>query len=242
MPSSTVGSGGCRLSRSFYMGSAVEVARGLLGKVLVSAVGGRRTAGIIVETEAYGGVEDRASHAYGGRRTARTEMMYRIGGHAYVYLCYGMHWLFNVVTGEEGVPSAVLIRAIFPLEGWVWMWARRYGEGGIPEGFVWRRGDWRRWLGLGRGPGCVTRALGITGEHNGIDLVTSDVLWIEDRGMEVLDAWVMRGVRVGVDYAGEDARLPWRFGIRGSPCVSVPIEEGAGVLEGAGGRGVCERV
>ncbi len=150
-----------KLDRSFYLRDDVlAIARGLLGKLLVTRWNGIITSGRIVETEAYRGETDRASHAWGGRRTGRTEVMYGPGGHAYVYLCYGMHHLCNVVTHEAGVPHAVLIRAVEPLEGITEM-AKRTGKSMDS-------------LGLGAGPGNLSRSLGIQTAHSGHSLV-SDV-------------------------------------------------------------------
>jgi DNA-3-methyladenine glycosylase len=182
-----------RIKRSFYRNNdVVDVARTLLGKVLVSHTGGVRTTGIITETEAYAGVGDRASHAFGGRRTARNEVMYGDGGVAYVYLCYGIHHLFNVVTHTSGTPHAVLVRAIHPLEGIEVMKKRRGARFTT------------------NGPGTLTQALGITTSHNGTDLLNG-MIHIEDRKITVPDKLIKTGPRIGVEYAKEDALLPYRF-------------------------------
>lgn len=184
------------LPRSFYRrADVVRIARELLGKVIVTEFGGARTSGIITETEAYAGVTDRASHAYGGRRTARTEAMYADGGTTYVYLCYGLHHLFNVVTHARDVPHAVLIRAIAPLEGLTAMEARR---GRRPL-----RTD---------GPARVSQALGIRTAHTGLDLIDGPIR-IEEHGFAPRRAAIEVGPRIGVDYAGADALLPYRFRI-----------------------------
>jgi DNA-3-methyladenine glycosylase len=162
-----------------------------MGKVLFSCIDETVTAGIIVETEAYNGAEDRACHAYRGRKTPRTEVMFEPGGVAYVYLCYGIHSLLNVVTGPKDMPQAVLIRAIKPLEGIEAMTERRKGK-----------------MPLAAGPGTVAQALGITRKHSGISLLENK-LWIEDHGL-VFDS-IQAGPRIGVDYAGDDALLPYRF-------------------------------
>jgi DNA-3-methyladenine glycosylase len=178
------------LPRSFYQRDDVlAVSRELLGMVLCSKVDGVVTKGRIVETEAYRGPEDRACHAYNDRRTERTEVMFWDGGVAYVYLCYGIHSLFNVVTHCEGVPHAVLVRAIEPIEGVETMRKRRGREP------------------LAGGPGTLTQALGITTAHNGVAL-DGDLIWIEE-GQPVEK--VTTGPRIGVDYAGEWAEMPWRF-------------------------------
>lgn len=200
------------LTVRFYRRADVcDIARRLLGKYLVAtlphASGVARTAGMIVETEAYAGPHDRASHAAGGRRTARTETMYASGGIAYVYLCYGIHALFNVVTHGAGSPHAVLVRALAPAEGRAVMRARR-GP---------RCPDAR----LCAGPGALTAALGITTRLNGTPLDRPPV-WIEDRGVRVAPETIGAAPRIGVEYAGEHAAWPWRFYIRGHPCVTHP--------------------
>lgn len=184
------------LPRAFYTRADVlVVAKELLGKVLVTEFDGLRTSGIISETEAYAGADDRASHAHGGKRTARNEPMYACGGTTYVYLCYGIHHLFNVVTNVAGIPHAVLVRAILPLEGTDVMAARRKVL--------------RPTTG---GPGTLTQALGIRTHHSGGDLLQSPIT-IEDQGWNVPDEALLIGPRIGVDYAGEDALLPYRFRI-----------------------------
>ncbi len=199
-----------KLGLPFYQRSdVVAIAREMLGKYLLTRLGGEGvTGGRIVETEAYAGPEDRASHAHGNRRTARTETMFREGGVAYVYLCYGMHCLLNVVTHGEGVPHAVLIRAVEPRIGVKTMMARR------KRAVLDRR--------VAGGPGLLTAALGVGLECNGCSL-TGKGIWLEDRGDGVADNEVVAGPRVGVQYAGWDARLPWRFRIRNSPWTSLPV-------------------
>jgi DNA-3-methyladenine glycosylase len=195
-----------RLPRGFYTrGDTLALARELLGKLLVvPAPTGERVSGRIVEVEAYCGVGDRASHAYGGRRTPRTETMYREGGAAYVYFVYGMHHQFNVVTGPEGVPHAVLVRAVEPAEGVGWMRRRRPA---------------RAERELTNGPGKLCQALGIERSYNGADLLDSRV-WIEDAGASPSDEEVAAGARIGVAYAGADALQPWRCWVKGSEYVS----------------------
>jgi DNA-3-methyladenine glycosylase len=195
-----------RLPLAFYARADVlAVARDLLGKVLVvPARGGARVAGIIVETEAYRAPEDRASHAWNGRRTRRTETMYGPGGTAYVYFVYGMYHQFNVVTNVADVPHAVLIRALEPVEGLALMRRRRPG-----------RTDRE----LTNGPGRLCTALGITRSHDRADLRGEDV-WLEEGPRRVARSAVARGPRVGIDYAGEWAERPWRFWVRGNPWVS----------------------
>ncbi len=186
-----------KLDQSFYQREDVlQVSRELLGKVLCTRLDGAITRAIITETEAYAGEGDRASHAFGGRRTRRTEPMYAAGGIAYVYLCYGIHHLFNVVTATEGIPHAVLVRAGKPLEG--------------ERVMLVRRGRQRVDKSLLAGPGSTARALGITTALNGENLL-EDRIWIEDRGISLAQTAINCGPRVGVDYAGVDAARPYRF-------------------------------
>nr|WP_214460529.1 DNA-3-methyladenine glycosylase [Flavihumibacter fluvii] len=192
-----------KLDNSFFeRADVVRVARDLVGRVLVTEFDGIRTSGRIVETEAYNGVVDKASHAYQGRRTNRTEIMYQPGGIAYVYLCYGIHHLFNVVTNTRDIPHAVLIRAIEPMEGIEVMLQRMHKA--KPDNSV------------GRGPGNVSRALGITTLHSGAPLSGNISIWEDDW----LPGEIEAGPRIGVDYAAEDAFLPYRFYLRGNPHVS----------------------
>lgn len=191
-----------RLTRSFYQREdVVLIAKELLGKFLFTKFGGKLTGGIITETEAYAGVTDRASHAHGGRRTARTEIMYMRGGTAYVYLCYGIHSLFNVVTNTKGIPHAVLIRAIQPTHG-------------IPT-ILERRNLAELKRNAASGPGTVSEALGIHCSHTGTSLLGNKI-WIEDRNSPVDESGIIAGKRVGVEYAGKDAALPYRFRLYGS--------------------------
>jgi DNA-3-methyladenine glycosylase len=186
-----------KLDESFYIRKdVVKISRELLGKVLVTNFQGKITAGIITETEAYEGVTDKASHAYGNRRTQRTEIMYSKGGKAYVYLCYGIHSLFNVVTNKENIPHAVLVRAVFPVEGVDVMRKRRKVK--IPD------------KKLTAGPGTVSQALGIHYLNSGENLMGNKI-WVEDRGIKVPSSQIQISKRIGVDYAGKDALLPYRF-------------------------------
>jgi DNA-3-methyladenine glycosylase len=187
-----------KVNPDFYIGNdVIELARQLLGYKLVSCFNNELTSGIITETEAYAGVTDRASHAFGGRRTQRTETMYQKGGFAYIYLCYGIHSLFNVVTNQIGIPHAVLIRGIFPLEGISAMQERIRRKPDIIKD--------------GSGPGKVARLLGMDYNYNGIDLTVSNQLWIEKSDFVFDDSKVRTTKRIGVDYAMEDANLPYRF-------------------------------
>ena len=197
---------GKKLSTDFYLQQdVVKIARDLLGKYLVTDIDGQYSCGLIVETEAYNGRTDRACHAYGDRRTPRTDTMYRPGGVAYVYLCYGIHHLFNVVTHREDFADAVLIRAVEPVAGIPAMLQRR----NLPS--LQAR--------LTAGPGCLSQALGIDSRHNGVSLL-EQTIWIEDRGLQVAESHIEKGPRVGVGYAKEDALLPWRFWIKGNGYVS----------------------
>jgi DNA-3-methyladenine glycosylase len=194
-----------KLREDFYQRSnVVKIARDLLGKVLFTRVEGFTTGGMIVETEAYSWKE-RGCHAFGARKTARNAIMFEKGGFSYVYMCYGIHYLFNVVTNREETPEAVLVRAVEPLEGVAKMMERR----SLPKnGFH-----------LTSGPGKLTRALGIGRSFNGKFLL-DDEIWIEDSGIKVPSKTIVASERVGIDYAGEDARLPWRFSIEGNSWVS----------------------
>ncbi len=191
---------------SFYTRKdVVRVARDLLGKVLVTEFEGQHTAGMIVETEAYAGAADKASHAFGNRRTKRTEIMYKEGGTAYVYLIYGIHHLFNVVTHMADVPHAVLVRGIEPLEGVDIMLERRKMEILKPA--------------LTAGPGAMSAALGIHTRHTGYSLQGPEI-FIEDRGIKIPPRNIIAGTRVGVAYAAEDALLPYRFSVKDNKYVS----------------------
>jgi DNA-3-methyladenine glycosylase len=206
-----------KLPREFYAhSSVVTVARRLLGQLLVVPTRSGRVSGIIVETEAYRGPEDRASHAWGGRRTLRTETMYARGGTAYVYFVYGMYFQFNVVTGMADVPHAVLVRAVEPVEG-VALMRRRRGGGTLH--------------GLTSGPGKLCIALGIDRRLDRADLL-GDRIWIEPRPPVPARA-IAAGPRVGIDYAEAWVDRPWRFWLRANPFVS---RSGAGVRREGGAR------
>lgn len=175
-----------RLQREYFNRPTLQVARELIGTYIVRNLAGRRVSAMIAETEAYKGPRDAASHAYGGRRTARVEPLYRDGGTVYVYLVYGIHWLLNFSTAGEGNPEGVLIRAVM------------VEEKGTPRFIV--------------GPGLVTRYLQIDKRHDGIDATTSNQLWLEQRDARVRG--IKKGPRIGVDYAGNYwAARPWRFWI-----------------------------
>jgi len=194
------------LNQSFYTRpSVLTIAKELLGKILATTFDGKLTAGRIVETEAYNGVVDKASHAWGGRRTNRTEIMYANGGTSYVYLCYGIHHLFNIVTNVEDTPHAVLIRAVEPMIG-INIMLERVGK---------QKADFT----LAKGPGNVSKALGIYTHHSGLDLLQTDI-FIADDGFKLKKPDIITTPRIGVDYAGDDAALPYRFIIKDNPYVS----------------------
>jgi len=182
------------LPLEFYQNDdVVALAKALLGKWLLSEIDGKLTGGMIIETEAYKGIEDKACHAYGGRRTKRTEVMFAPGGVSYVYLCYGMHNLFNIVTSKKDNPHAILIRALKPNIGIAHMEERRKTKKNLTSG-----------------PGSVCKALQIDRSLTGHPL-TKDPLWIEDRGVVIKEPDILFTPRIGVSYAEEDADLPWRF-------------------------------
>ena len=184
------------LSRDFYQRQdVVRISRDLLGCVLCTQFDGVKTCGIITETEAYCGRGDKACHANDGTRTQRTEVMYGPPGHSYIYLCYGIHHLFNVVTNRKGLADAVLIRAIYPITGIETMRKRR---GGIKD------------KNLTNGPGKLSRALSIHTSMSGC-LLSEPPIWIEERRSNINDTNINSSTRVGVDYAGEDAGKKWRF-------------------------------
>jgi DNA-3-methyladenine glycosylase len=186
----------------------VAIARELIGKVLVTNWNGEKTSGRIVETEAYAGDRDKASHAFRGR-TPRTNVMFEKGGKAYVYLCYGIHQMFNIVTNEKDIPHAILIRAVEPIEGIPYM-LERTGKKVLDNT-------------LTRGPGNVGKAFGFHTSQCGTDLNSSEI-YIADDGFKSDPSLLGISVRIGVDYAGEDAHLPYRFFIKGNKYVSGKIK------------------
>lgn len=187
---------GTVLHHEFYRRpDVVQISRDLLGTVLCTHFNGELTTGIISETEAYCGRGDKACHANNGTRTSRTEVMYGKAGHAYIYLCYGIHHLFNVVTNIEGLADAVLIRAIVPIDGIEIMRERR---------------EVKKDKNLCNGPGKLSQALSLHRSMTGISLFEPPV-WIEDRGIRPPDDAIESSPRIGVDYAGEDALREWRF-------------------------------
>jgi len=180
----------------FHHQDVLFLAEDLIGKYLFTNIEGQLCGGIITETEAYQGVTDRACHAFGGRRTARNEVMYAQGGVIYVFLCYGIHSLLNFVTNQKEVPEAILIRSILPTHGEELI-LRRTGKSQITSE-------------IGQGPGRVSKALGVNTQHSGCK-IPSDMIWLEDREFAIPKDEIMRTPRIGIDYAGEDALLPYRF-------------------------------
>lgn len=180
----------------FYNPDILYLSQDLLGKYLFTKINGVLTGGIIIETEAYKGPHDRASHGYNNRRTKRTEVLFQKGGVCYVYLIYGIYSLLNFVTNSEGIPNGILIRAIYPIVGIEEMMKRRKTSKMIKN--------------LCSGPGTLTMALGIDRSFNGFPL-NKPPIWVEDRNVVPLKEEIIVGPRIGIDYAGEDAKLPWRF-------------------------------
>jgi DNA-3-methyladenine glycosylase len=195
-----------KLPKEFYLREdVIQISKDLLGKYLFTKIDGKLTGGMIVETEAYMAPEDKASHAVNNRRTPRTEIFFQEGGVSYVYLCYGIHYLFNIVTNEKDTPHAVLIRAIEPIEGIETMLSRRRKTKATYD--------------LTAGPGSLSMALGITSKHNGLDLL-GKTIWVEDKGIEIIEKNIIKSPRVGVSYAQEYASKPWRFRIKDNPWCS----------------------
>ena len=198
-----------KLPLSFYVGNdVVKIARDLLGKVLVTNWNNEYTSGRIVETEAYAGETDKASHASKGR-TARTDIMFNEGGRAYVYLCYGVHQMFNIVTNKEGTPDAVLIRAVEPIDG-IDIMLKRTGKKKADET-------------LTKGPGNVGKAFGFHTSQCGL-LLNSDELFIADDRVRISKSMIVTSPRIGVGYAGKHAEWHYRFFVKGSKYVSGKIK------------------
>lgn len=183
----------------------VQIAFDLIGKDLYTCIDGKICAGTIVETEAYRGPEDRASHAFNNRRTLSNEMMYSAGGKVYMYICYGIHDMLNIVTGAEGCSHAVLIRAIEPHTGIEHMRERRN-----------LLNNDRR---LCQGPGSLAKAMGLNKSHNGLDIL-SDRIWIEDTGKRFSDDEIRASARIGLNFEGPYKKIPWRFYLKGNSYVS----------------------
>ncbi|MFT4144151.1 MAG: DNA-3-methyladenine glycosylase [Mobilitalea sp.] len=200
-----------KLDREFYNRDSILVAKDLLGKVLVHEIDGQRISARIVEAEAYMGLEDKAAHSYGGKRTSRVEVMYGSPGFSYIFLIYGMYSCFNIVSNEKEIPQAVLIRAVEPLEGTEWMAQRRFGKSLGELTKSQRRG-------LTNGPGKLCSALSLDRSLNGIDLCGDEVYVEEGEGKNLS---IITTKRVGIDYAEEAKDYPWRFYIKDNEYVSV---------------------
>ena len=191
---------------SFYeRKDVVKIARELLGKIVVTRFDGQITSGKIVETEAYVGLTDKASHSFAGKRTSRNEHMYSAAGTAYIYICYGMHQMLNVVTNEKEIPDAVLIRAIEPIKG-IEIMQQRTGKTANDKTIT-------------RGPGNVGKALGIFKHHSGLFLLDEEIYLLDD-GKKIAAEAIGVSKRIGVESAGADALRPYRFYLKGNPYVS----------------------
>jgi DNA-3-methyladenine glycosylase len=196
-----------KLDLNFYdRNDVVRIAQELLGKILVTRMGGIRCSGRIVETEAYAGVNDRASHAFGGKRTTRSEHLYGEPGTLYVYICYGLHHLVNIITNKKGVPQGVLIRALEPLEG--------------IEEMLMRTNKKSLDFTLTKGPGNLARAMGLSKSDSGANFLSEEI-FLEDDGLRYKKNQVLATKRIGVESAREDAELPYRFIVKGNPYVSA---------------------
>jgi len=195
-----------KLLQSYYCNTdTLQLSKDILGKKIVTNINNQITSGIIVELEAYLGINDKASHAYNGKSTPRTKTMFETGGVAYVYLCYGVHYLFNIVCNLRNIPHAILIRAIEPIDGIHLM--------------IKRRNIKTNSYNLTNGPGKLCQALGITKKFNNKSLMDNDI-WIEDTDNIIPDKNILSVPRIGVDYAGEDAKLPYRFYIKNNKWIS----------------------
>jgi DNA-3-methyladenine glycosylase len=194
-----------KLQKEFYTREdTLIIARELLGKYVYTNFEGTLTGGIIVETEAYIGPHDAGSHAFNGRRTPRNETMYAEGGVTYMYICYGIHDMLNIVTGPTGSSHAILIRAIEPTDGIAAMQQRR---GNVPL---------KR---LATGPGALAKALGLKKHHDAYDLSSSEI-WIEDKGLIIPEEKIKATGRVGLGCKDPYLTIPWRFIVDGNPFVS----------------------
>ncbi len=195
-----------KLPLSFYhREDVVQIAKELLGKIIVTTFDGHLTSGRITETEAYVGITDKASHSFGNRRTARNEHMYGAAGIAYVYICYGMHQMFNIITNDKEVPDAILVRSVEPMEG-IDIMLKRTGKNELDRT-------------LTRGPGNVGKALGIFKHHSGLKLTSKEIYILEDK-FSLREENIGTSIRIGVESAGPDGLLPYRFYIRGNKYVS----------------------
>ncbi len=208
-----------RLNRSFFLQPTLVVAKKLLGKYLVHKTKKGIISGKIVETEAYIGPQDKASHSFGGKVTPRNLAEYMEGGHIYIYLVYGMYWQLNISTAGQGKGECVLIRALEPAEGIEPMIGNRYNirsEKKIRE----IRAKFVKIRDLANGPGKLCQALELNKKHYGLDTVISKEVWLEDRGQNFKKSDIIASRRIGIDYAEEWAKKPWRFYVKGSPFVS----------------------
>lgn len=195
-----------KLPLSFYrQDNVIQIAKNLLGKMLYTNINNVVTAGVIVETECYQANNDKASHSYNRKITKRTKSMYEAGGITYVYLCYGMYHLLNIVTNKENIPDAVLLRAIEPTHGIEHMLKRRKTDKLTPK--------------ITAGPGMLSGALGIDSNSNNLKLNGSTV-WIEDANIKIEECNIIKSPRVGIAFAKEDAILPWRFRIKNNKWTS----------------------
>lgn len=195
-----------KLPAQFYERTdVVLIAKELIGKIIVTKFDDLVTSGRIVETEAYIGITDRASHSFGGKRTARNEHMYGAAGIAYVYICYGMHHLFNIVSNAKDVPDAILIRAVEPIEG--------------IDIMLTRAGKSKAGNTLTKGPGNAAKALGISKLHSGINLLQEEI-YIVDDGFTIAETLIGVSRRIGIEGSGDAALLPYRFYVKGNPFVS----------------------
>jgi DNA-3-methyladenine glycosylase len=196
-----------KLAFDFYdRNDVVQIAKDLIGKIIITKLDGKLTSGRIVETEAYVAIIDKASHSFGGRRTQRNEHMYATAATSYVYICYGMHYLFNVVTNKKDIPDAVLIRAVEPMEG-IDIMLERTGKKLLDNT-------------LTKGPGNVSKALGINKIHSGITLTGNAIFFADDGWAAKHTNEIAASKRIGIDSAGADALLPYRFYVRGNKYVS----------------------
>jgi len=194
------------IPRSDYLHDTMRVARDvLLGAYLCTDIDGEQCVGKITEIEVYMGDCDRASHAFPNKQTARNCVMFSIGGHAYMYLIYGMYPMFNIVVGAKDVPHAILIRALEPVHG-VDVMKRRRGTNNLKN--------------LASGPGKLAVAMGLNCKHYGLDLTTGKTVWLSPK---TEDAEILAGKRIGIDYAGPDRNLPWRFVIKNNSFISKPV-------------------
>jgi DNA-3-methyladenine glycosylase len=195
-----------KLPIQFYQQTdVILIAKELVGKIIVTKFDGLITSGRIVETEAYIGITDRASHSFGGKRTARNEHMYAPAGIAYVYICYGMHHLFNIVSNAKDIPDAVLIRALEPIAG--------------IDSMLKRTGKPKADNTLTKGPGNAAKALGISKKHSGMNLMKDDI-YVADDGFKIAESSIGISRRIGIESSGDAALLPYRFYLKGNPFVS----------------------